>query len=130
MKVIFYYANPFFLAHGGTQTLIESLMREIAALGAEVQPARWWDDKQSGDVLHFISRPTSTLVLGAKQKGFKTVMTENLDQTSSRSPLALWFRKAAFQLDRICGGRLAWRLGTDVYQLLDAMVYCVELARQ
>ena len=129
MKVIFYYANPFFLAHGGTQTLIESLMREIAALGVEVQPARWWDDKQSGDVLHFISRPTSTLVLGAKQKGFSTIMTENLDQTSSRKRLALWLRKVAFQWDRFTGGRMAVRLGTDVYQMLDAMVYVVELER-
>src|SRR2546430_777095 len=38
MKVLFYYANPFFLAHGGTQTLIESLMREIAALGELAWP--------------------------------------------------------------------------------------------
>ncbi len=130
MKVVFYYANPFFLAHGGTQTLVESLMREIAALGVEVEPARWWDDKQTGDVLHFISRPTSTLVGGAKQKGFRTIMTENLDQTSSRKPLALWLRKVAFQWDRLTGGYMAVRLGTAVYQMLDAMVYIVELERQ
>jgi glycosyltransferase involved in cell wall biosynthesis len=130
MKVIFYHANPFFLAHGGTQTLVEALMREIAGLGVEVEPARWWDERQRGDILHFINRPGSSLVQGARQKGFKTVMTENIDQTSSRPTFQLWLRRFAFQCDRTMGGPLSLRLNMEVYQLLDATVYVVELERQ
>jgi len=130
VKVIFYHANPFFLAHGGTQTLIESLMSEIAQLGVEVEPARWWDDRQRGDILHFINRPGTSLLHGARQKGIRTVMTENIDETSSRSGLQLWLRRFAFQCDRAIGGPISFRMNLEVYQLLDAMVYVVELERQ
>lgn len=130
MKVLFYSPNPFFLAHGGTQTLLESLMREIAGHGVDVEPARWWDDQQTGDILHFMNRPTHTLVHCARQKGFKTVMTENIDQTASRPPLDLWLRRSLFSADRVLGGRFGHRLGLEVYQMLDAAVYAVELERR
>lgn len=130
LKVLFYSANPFFLAHGGTQTLLEALMREIAGHGVTVEPARWWDDGQTGDILHFMNRPTGTLVRCARQKGFKTVMTENIDQTASRSAFELWFRRAVFGMDKVLGGRMGRRLGLEVYQMLDAAVYAVELERQ
>src|SRR5215475_8108291 len=130
MKSIFYCNFPFFLAHGGAQTLIESLMREIAALGVEVEPLRWWDDKQTGDIIHFMNRPTQWLVDAARQKGLKTVMTENIDQTASRRPFELWLRKLALRCDRVLGGPLAFRTGMTVYQKLDALIYVVELERQ
>jgi glycosyltransferase involved in cell wall biosynthesis len=130
MKALFYCANPFFLMHGGTQTLLEALMREIAALGVEVEPARWWDDRQRGDILHFMNRPTRTLVDAARQKGFKTVMTETLDATSSRPTWQLWTRRFAFGCDRLLGGAVSRRLGVEVYRMLDALVYLVELERQ
>ena len=59
MKVLFSNSLPFFLAHGGTQTLLESLMRELANLGVEVEPERWWDESQTGDILHYMNRPVS-----------------------------------------------------------------------
>lgn len=130
MKVLFYCINPFFLAHGGTQTLLESLMREIRELGVEIEPARWWDASQTGDILHFMNRPTLTLVSGAQTKGFKCVMTETMDQTASRSRPELWVRKLAFACDRLLGGPVARRLSVDVYRLLDASVHAVELERQ
>jgi glycosyltransferase involved in cell wall biosynthesis len=130
MKAIFYCSNPFFLMHGGTQTLLEALMREIRACGVEVEPARWWDDTQKGDIIHFMNRPTRTLVLAAKQKNFATVMTETMDQTGSRNRLELWLRKFAFQCDRALGSPVTRRLNVEVYRLLDAMVYIVGLERQ
>lgn len=130
MKVLFYCTNPFFLAHGGTQTLLESLMREISSLGVEVEPARWWDGLQTGDILHFMNRPTHTLVRTAQDKGFRCVMTENIDQTGSRKGWELWSRRMAFSLDRMVGGPVSRRLSLEVYQKLDAMIYAVELERQ
>jgi glycosyltransferase involved in cell wall biosynthesis len=130
MKALFYCNNPFFLAHGGTQTLLESLMREIAALGVEVEPLRWWDATQTGDIIHFMNRPTGSLVEAAHNKGFKTVMTENIDHTASRGTFGLWLRKFALQCDRALGGPVAFRTSMNVYQQLDALVYVVELERQ
>src|SRR5664279_2263389 len=79
MKVLFSFPLPFFLAHGGSQTLIEALMRELAQLGVDVEPVRWWDENQCGDILHYIGRPTMLSVRLGHKKGFKIVMTDFLD---------------------------------------------------
>src|ERR1700722_11224464 len=100
MKVLFSNNLPFFLAHGGTQTLLEALMRELAGLGVEVEPERWWDETQTGDILHYMNRPPINNVQLARQKGFKIVMTENLDQTASRTPTQLFVQRAMIKAAR------------------------------
>ena len=54
MKVIVSHNIPFYLAHGGLQTLIQALMKELTLLGVDVQPERWWDPDQTGDILHYL----------------------------------------------------------------------------
>ena len=127
MKVLFSNNLPFFLAHGGTQTLLESLMRELANLGVEVEPERWWDDQQTGDILHYMNRAPILNVRAAHAKGFKVVMTENLDKTASRSRLELFGQRWVTELARtVLPGGMTNRLGWEVYRELDAMVYVVE----
>ncbi len=130
MKAVFQCKDPFFLVHGGVQTLLEALMREIRACGVEVEPARWWDETQTGNILHFMNRPTRTQVLAARAKGFGTVMTETLDQTGSRTWTQLWLRKLGFQFDRAMGNPVSGRLNVEVYRLLDAVVYIVPRERE
>ena len=127
MKVLFSNGLPFFLAHGGTQTLLESIMRELGNLGVEVEPERWWDENQKGDIIHFMNRPAILNVRAAKQKGFKVIMTENLDQTASRTAGQLFTQRCFTKVARaILPAGLLARLGWDAYQELDAMVYVVE----
>lgn len=127
MKVLFTDSLPFFLAHGGTQTLLDALMSELRQLGVEVEPVRWWDLEQTGDILHCMNRPVSVDYLRlAKDKGFKTVMTENLDQTASRTPTKLWLQRLVTQTLRRTIKGSSSRLGWGVYQELDAMIYVVE----
>ncbi len=127
MKVLFFNTPPFFLAHGGMQTLIDALMRELAGLGVEVEPERWWDEKQTGDILHHVGRPPIATVRLAHRKGFKVIMTENLGQTASRGWKRLLAQRALTDLARkVLPGAFLERLGWDVYQELDAMVYVVE----
>jgi len=127
MKVLFSSSPPFFLAHGGAQTLVEAVMRELAGLGVEVEPERWWDENQKGDVIHYFCRPAPSNVQLAHQKGFKVVMTELLDQTASRSRAQLLAQRSFTKLARalLPPGMLS-RMGWDVYGQLDAMVYAVE----
>ena len=125
MKVLFSQTLPFFLAHGGTQTFIESLLRELPRLGVEVQPERWWDETQSGDIIHFIARPSIIHVNLAKQKGYKVVLTEFLDQPASRGRLTLFAQRLVTKAVRKIFGTFVSRLGWDVYREMDAMVYAV-----
>lgn len=125
MKVLFSQTLPFFLSHGGTQTFIESLMRELPGLGVQVEPERWWDEGQSGDIIHFIARPSIIHVRLAKQKGFKVLLTEFLDQPASRDQATLLVQRLAVGIGRRFFGGFTARLGWDVYRELDAMVYAV-----
>ena len=110
------------------QTLSESLMREIAGLGVEVEQERWWDPQQKGDILHYIMRPPYAVnVRLAHEKGFKVIMTENLDQTASRTKTQLFIQRQITRWARRLVPGLVNRMAWDVYQLLDAMVYVVPI---
>jgi len=132
MKVIFSHSLPFSLAHGGQQTLIEALMRELAELGVEVEPERWWDPAQTGDVLHYVQRPQVVTVVLAKQKGRITVMTENFDVVASESKTRLWVRAVMTRVGRRISRGYNDRL--RFYDDLDALAYVVphewEVVRQ
>jgi glycosyltransferase involved in cell wall biosynthesis len=125
MKVLFSHSLPFFLAHGGSQTLIEALMRELANLGVQVEPVRWWDENQTGDIIHYVGRPNSNSIRLAHEKKFKVVMTDLLDQTASRSRPRLFLQRLAIRTGRTVARGLAGNFSWGVYQEIDAMVYAV-----
>lgn len=126
MKVLFSHTLPFFLAHGGAQTLIEALMRELTGLGVEVEPVRWWDGKQSGDIIHYVCRPNESSIRFAHEKGFKVVMTDLLDQTASRSKQRLFIQRTVIQATKRFVPTLTGRFTWGIYRELDAMVFAVD----
>jgi glycosyltransferase involved in cell wall biosynthesis len=125
MKVLFSCHLPFFLAHGGSQILIEALMRELAGIGVDVEPVRWWDENQTGDIIHSIGRPSGIGTSLAHEKGFKVVMTDLLDQTASRSNMRLFLQRMAIRLGRRVASGLTGQYSWGVYREVDAMVYAV-----
>lgn len=128
MRIIFSHNIPYFLAHGGSQTVIDGVMRELAALGEQVEHERWWDESQAGDILHYVGpRPPILNVRLAQQKGFKVVMTEFLDMTSSRSRSQLLLQRTLTRLGQRLLPGLTTRLSWDVYRELDAMIFCAPL---
>lgn len=127
MKILFCNDPPYFLAHGGMQTLTEAVMRGLSSLGVEVEPLRWWDDRQRGDIIHYFFRPPIGNVRAAHEKGIRMVMTENLDVTSSRSRMQLFSQRSLTKLAQgFLPGGLTMRLGWEVYHELDAMIYVVK----
>jgi glycosyltransferase involved in cell wall biosynthesis len=90
MKVLFYQLKPFLLTHGGLQTQILQTRDALASLGVQADFLRWWDQEQTGDVLHFFGRMPTPLLELAKQKGFKVVLSDLLTEQGSRSG---WHRK-------------------------------------
>lgn len=125
MKIIYSHDTPFFLAHGGSQTYIENVMREMAALGETVEPERWWDAAQTGDILHYVGRRAPVVnVHLAHQKGLRVVMTEFMDMTASRARHQLWLQRQLVRLGRRFLPGFTTRLSWDSFRAVDALIFC------
>lgn len=107
MKVLFDNPMPFQLAHGGAQTQIEETMRAVAELGVEVEPLRWWDDRQTGDLIHFFGLPNALYSMMAHAQGIPVVatilLTSNCNHPERRLKAQGWARD---MISRLPGGRL------------------------
>ncbi len=125
MRVIVSHSLPFALAHGGIQVLVDSLMKHLAAKGVEIEPERWWDDRQHGDILHFFARPTALHVDMARRMGYKIVLTDLLDNTASRSRSQRVLQRTMIRATRCLFPHWIGRLGWDVYRSVDALVFIV-----
>jgi len=84
MKVLFDCPVPFTLAHGGLQIQIEQTIAALQRVGVEAEPLRWWDQNQSGDVLHYFGRVPFLLIQLARQKGMKVVFSDFLGEVAAR----------------------------------------------
>lgn len=89
MKILFDHQLPFSLAHGGLQTQIERTKAALQDAGASVEYLRWWDDTQTGDIIHFFGRASPSHIAFAHAKGIKYVMSELLTGQGSRKPTQL-----------------------------------------
>src|SRR6476659_962341 len=67
VKILLDYPLPFALAHGGVQVQIEQTKAALEQLGLEVEFLRWWDDRQTGDVIHYFGRMPAAHVEFAQQ---------------------------------------------------------------
>lgn len=119
------------LAHGGFQVLIERTGQALTELGVEVEPLRWWDDKQRGDLIHFYGRVPTDYVRQAHKKGMPLVMSDLLSATGARSRSALLAQKTVIAvLRRALPGLFKVRFAWDSYQEADAILASTELEAQ
>jgi glycosyltransferase involved in cell wall biosynthesis len=123
MKILIDHPHPFLLSHGGFQVQIEQTYAALRAVGVSAEYLRWWDDRQSADIIHYFGRPSIHYVRQAQSKGIRIVLAELLTGLGSRSPRVLPLQKAAIRLARaalpgIITGRFAW----DVYEAVDGCI--------
>lgn len=121
MKILFDHPDPFFLSHGGFQIQIEQTKSALEQAGVEVEYLRWWDENQTGHLIHFFGRATGGYIDFAHQKGLKVVMAELHTGLGSRKPLARRLQKAIMGLSQALlppafSAKLAW----DSYRKADA----------
>jgi glycosyltransferase involved in cell wall biosynthesis len=123
MKILVNCNLPFALAHGGQQIQIERTMSGLSANGLEVEPLRWWDDRQTGDVIHYFGRMPAGQIQLAHQKGLRVVMAELLTGPGSRSAGQLRLQKLITRgVKLLAPGSFAAAFNWDSYQLADASV--------
>jgi glycosyltransferase involved in cell wall biosynthesis len=127
MKVLFNCYVPFMLAHGGAQIQIEQTMAALVKNGVTVEPFRWWDEAQTGDVLQHFGRFPEDLIRLAQQKGFKVVVAELLTEQGSRSLARAKLQKILRHLLSLALPRRRLALfNWDSYRLADACVLLTE----
>ena len=93
MKVLFDCTLPFALAHGGQAIQIQQTMAALPGAGVVVEPLRWWDENQKGDLIHYFGRMPAELIRFAHQKGMKVVMAELLTRVGSQTNTQRWMRR-------------------------------------
>lgn len=90
MKILLNYDLPFSFAHGGVTNIIRRTSAVLEEVGFEVEPLRWWDETQKGDVLFQFCRTSNSLIDYAKAKGMSVVIEQVLTGLVSRAP---WKRR-------------------------------------
>lgn len=123
MKIILNCTLPFMLAHGGQQIQIEQTQAALQKLGLTVEPLRWWDGTQDGDIFHHFNRlPISTLDL-VRRKGWMVVIAALESRLAARPPLARFaIRTGRAALRKTAPGLVRQLFGWDSYRLADACI--------
>ena len=121
MKILMNCSLPFGLAHGGHAIQIQQTMAGLQRIGVAVEPLRWWDETQTGDVIHFVGRMPAEHIRFAHQKKIKVVMTELLTGAGSRSAWQLHCQRlTARAIARLMPRSFTAAFNWDSYQLADA----------
>jgi glycosyltransferase involved in cell wall biosynthesis len=123
MRIIFDHPNPFLLCHGGFQIQIEQTLGALREAKVDAEYLRWWDDRQSADIIHYFGRPSPAYVDQAQKKGIRIVMAQLLTGLGSRAPWMLPFQKAITTLTRnVLPDMITARFAWDVFQKVDAAI--------
>ena len=123
MKILFNCHVPFMLAHGGGQIQIEQTKAALEKIGVSVEPLRWWDDQQTGDVLQHFGRIPTNVLLAAQRKGMKVIVADLLTEAGSRSGARLKSQKIGQRiLARVLPRSMVMSFNWDSYLLADACI--------
>lgn len=130
MKILFDHSLPFSLAHGGFQTQIEETKAALERRGIEVEYLRWWDDRQTGNIIHHFGVPSVSALRLARERKIASVVTHLFTATCNRSSFQLFAQGLTTRvLLRLLGGvgnQLSWR----AFQSADKMVVGLKAERQ
>jgi glycosyltransferase involved in cell wall biosynthesis len=123
MKILIHCPLPFALAHGGQQIGVLRTMTALSAAGLEVELLRWWDPKQTADLIHYFGRMPADQIRFAQQKGIKIVMGELLTGQGSRSPNQLRLQRLITRtLQRVAPREFVAAFNWDSYRLADVLI--------
>ena len=123
MKILINCSLPYGLAHGGHAIQIDQTMAALKTLGLAVEPVRWWDAAQTGDVIHYFGRMSAEHIRFAHARSIKVVMAELLTAQGSRTPRQLRAQKLISQvIARLAPRTFRAAFNWDSYRLADALV--------
>lgn len=123
MRILTYCAVPFAFTHGGHQIQVLQTLAALAATGTQVEPLRWWDTSQTGDLIHSFGRLPADVLEPALNAGVKIVVSELLTASGSRSPGRLRLQSLAMGAVRnFAPAKVHTALNWRSYQIADAII--------
>ena len=84
MKILTDCNLPFSLTHGGQQIQIERTQAALQSIGVQVEPLRWWDDRQPCDLIHYFGLPGGQWPGLLRHKKIKLVVSPLLGGLGAR----------------------------------------------
>jgi len=130
MKVLFNCHVPFMLAHGGAQVQIEQTKAALEQIGVETAFLEWWNDRQTGDILHHFGAIPLETIRQARNKGWKVANTILLSQTCNRSRRALLLRRVLVRAAMAAPLPQAFQLYWHSFRLCDRVLVSLEAEKQ
>jgi glycosyltransferase involved in cell wall biosynthesis len=131
VKILTNCSLPFSLAHGGQAIQIERTMSALNEIGVETEPLRWWDERQTGDVILYFGRMPVDHIRFAQRKNIRTVMAELLTAQGSRSASQLRRQKMISRLiARLVPRSFISAFNWDSYRMANAFVALTSWEKQ
>lgn len=123
MKILVNCTLPFALAHGGQAVQIQRTMAALREAGVDAEPLRWWDENQTGDLIHYFGRMPADLIGFAHQKKIKVILAELLtaqgSQNQAQRAVRRLFRWAA---ENIAPHGFAAAFNWEPYRVADGFI--------
>ncbi len=123
MKILANSSLPFALAHGGHAIQIQQTLGALQNIGVEIEPVRWWDENQTGDLIHYFGRMPAEQIRFAHQKRIKVLMADLLTAPGSQTKTQRLARRIfRWGAENIAPRGFAAAFLWEPYQLADAFI--------
>jgi glycosyltransferase involved in cell wall biosynthesis len=130
MKVLFNCHVPFMLAHGGAQVQIEQTKAALEQIGVETDYLEWWNDRQTGDILHHFGALPEETIRQAHDKGWKAVNTILLSENCNRPRRALLWRRVLIRTAMAAPLPQLLRPRFHAFRMCDRVLVALEAEKQ
>ena len=123
MKILVNCTLPFALAHGGHAIQIQRTMSALEEIGLAVEPLRWWDETQTGDLIHYFGRMPADQIHFAHQKKIKIILAELLTAQGSQTGAQRLARKVfRWSAENLAPRGFAAAFNWEPYRLADGFI--------
>ena len=123
VKILVNCTLPFALAHGGQAIQIQRTMASLEEIGVAVEPVRWWDEHQTGDLIHYFGLMPVDQIQFARQKKIKVIIANLLTEQGSQTPVQRGARRLfRWGVESFAPRTVARAFGWENYRLADALI--------
>jgi glycosyltransferase involved in cell wall biosynthesis len=120
VKILVNCPLPFALAHGGQAIQIQQTMAALTRIGVNVEPLQWWNEHQTGDIIHYFGRMPADQIHFAHQKGFRVIIADLLTSQGSQTAAQRAARRVfRWGMENLAPRNLAAVFQWEPYQLAD-----------